>query len=1152
MTALLHTHTTKAENSDSLGADQLPNIIVFSKDRAAQLDLFLRSFMRFFARADEVDVRLLYTWSTEDFRRGYEKLFAGGLPPNIRPVPEKSFKADLLSNLDTARPYTVFFVDDDVFLRSFDLACPAMGIFRRDEEILCCSLRLHPRLIFNYPQQLSMKPPEFTDDLVFQWAGAEGDYGYPMSVDGHVFRTADILPLLAGLDYRNPNTLEAALARAPLARPKMICGKESVLLNVPANRVQMEFANIHAGIGVEGLNRQFLAGQMIDLEPFAGYAPWACHEEVPLHLVNDPRAEAAGRREALPPAVEAEPAANPPCPGGGPKVTVIICARNAEAHVRGSLESALGQTLRDIEIVCVDNGSTDGTVAILEEYRRRDDRIRVLAKTGDEGLLKSRKDAVAAATGDYIQFLDSDDTLEPDACATLHARIVATGVEILHFPARVESVGELPANQMGKVAAFIAPHLGRLEGAEVFRACFVDGTYRYTLWNKLFSADLCKRAFAQVPDAHVTVSEDLCAYFIVAFLARSYEGMAGPPLHRYRFGGGLTGRAELDLAQFAGHCAQALVAQKLRRFLEEKGVWSEYWPVHEKIRREMAENCAWSWLDRLAEADRPAGFDLLVNHWGAVDAVSALFKAGRMRRTDIARGARGAKVLACRKRSIRTIGTYYNRMRNGGVERVISKLIPLWLGLGCEVVLFTNEPPHADDYLLPKGVKRVVLATASEANTGRYHCRAEQWARLLEENKIDVMIYHEWMDSLLLPDLLSAKCQGIPFVILAHGVFSFMLTRPQSVFGELAAVGSLSDAVVGLSRVDRQYWASFALRAFYLPNPATFDLAAVHCSALDKPDVVWVGRISREKNPLDALRIMELVARRVPAARLLMVGKGQDEKLDAQIAEGIERMGLRERVVLCGYHQEVGRFYEQAAAFLSTSSYEGFTLALAEAKSHGLPSVMYDIPQLEMIRDGRGVRTVPQGDVVQAAEAIIALLENGAERRAQGRAARESMEDFAKFDLAAGWREALTAVVSGELAPAPADAGEETARILLQTLLGHLWQGEGVNRELVVHQAERIATLTRQRDTARELAAHRMERIATVTRQRDVAQQKCARLSAWAGKLAQQRDRHAARIQELRRLVARFKGMKKQFESSLSWRVTRPLRALGSWWGGRS
>ena len=1143
MADMVSTDTTKKGISSGAGAHVLPNIVVFSKDRAMQLDLFLRSFARFVVGADRHVVHVLHTGSNSDFQRGYEKLAASGLSPNIRLILETNFKVDLLRCIDPAIPHTVFFVDDDVFTRSFDFDGESMDVFRRDDDILCYSLRLHPHLTFNYTQQREITPPAFLEHRTFRWKGLEGDYGYPMSLDGHLFRTGDILPLLEMLDYRNPNTLEAILARVPPNRPKMICDEYGAIVNVPANRVQTVFANGHAGLGADGLNAQFLAGKMIDVDPFEGVRTISCHQELPLSLIDDPRAEAAGRREVVPPKAvdpggEVEPRSS--VQGGGPKVSIIICARNVEAFIRESLESAVGQTLRDIEIICVDNHSSDSTLAILEEFQRRDGRIRLIANPEDYGLLRSRKAGVLAATGEYIQFLDADDSLEVKACETSYRQIREQGVEILHFGARVDNVGGLPEGQIAKLDKFIAPYPGRLEGADVFRACFREDKYRFTLWNKLIDADLCKRAVRELPESFFILAEDLFSYFIIAFFARSYFGLDAPPLYRYRFGSGITGQKELTLAQFEGLCAQAQVVRGLQRFLEEQGGWAEYWPEQENISRHLAEGCASSWLTQLREADRAGGFDQMVASWGMVDALAALAKVGWDRRTNIARWIRGAHALACRKTSVRTIGTYYNRMRNGGVERVLSRLIPLWMGAGYDVVLFTDESPHADDYPLPAGVKRVVLATAGEARTGHFRFRAEQWGRVLAENRIDAMVYHDWIDSILLPDLLAVKCLGIPFVIYAHGIFSFLLLRHPEIFAALPEVFSLCDAVIGLSRIDKAFWESFAPRTRYFPNPPVFDLEEVRCAELNGLDVVWVGRISREKNPLDAIQIMARVVQRVPAARLFMIGKGQDEKLDAQIVEEVQRLELREHVVLCGYHHDVGRFYEQASIFLSTSSFEGFSMTLAEAKAYGLPCVMYDLPHLEMVRDGLGVSSVAQRDITAAATAIVTLLEDGEKRRELGRAARHSMENFSRYDLAAGWREVLEVVVSGKPAPGPATEEEKTTGILLRTLLAHFQRGRDAARLAECSRTEWTAKVTGQRNEARKRIEHLTARIEELTRQRDVRQERVERLMKQVEASRNDKDVQAT----IGRLKKQIKDLKARYEKSLSWRVTAPMRWL--------
>ena len=94
------------------------------------------------------------------------------------------------------------------------------------------------------------------------------------------------------------------------------------------------------------------------------------------------------------------------------KVSVIIPVYNAESYIRQCLDAVVGQTLKEIEIICVNDGSTDGSAQILEEYAKKDERIRVITqKNGGAGA--ARNAGMKAATGEYYSFLDADDFFEP-------------------------------------------------------------------------------------------------------------------------------------------------------------------------------------------------------------------------------------------------------------------------------------------------------------------------------------------------------------------------------------------------------------------------------------------------------------------------------------------------------------------------------------------------------------------------------------------------------------------------------------------------------------------------------------------------------------------------------------------------------------------
>lgn len=93
------------------------------------------------------------------------------------------------------------------------------------------------------------------------------------------------------------------------------------------------------------------------------------------------------------------------------KVSIIIPVYNTEKYIRKCLESAINQTLTDIEIICINDGSTDNSLNILYEYAAKDSRIRVFTKA-NEGVAKARNLGLRHARGEYVGFIDSDDFVD--------------------------------------------------------------------------------------------------------------------------------------------------------------------------------------------------------------------------------------------------------------------------------------------------------------------------------------------------------------------------------------------------------------------------------------------------------------------------------------------------------------------------------------------------------------------------------------------------------------------------------------------------------------------------------------------------------------------------------------------------------------------
>lgn len=98
-------------------------------------------------------------------------------------------------------------------------------------------------------------------------------------------------------------------------------------------------------------------------------------------------------------------------------VSVLVAVYNAERFLAKCLDSLLAQTMADVQVICVDDASTDGSAALLADYARRDDRVEVVTLESNQGQAHARNVGLKQARGRFIAYLDSDDWMAPDALA---------------------------------------------------------------------------------------------------------------------------------------------------------------------------------------------------------------------------------------------------------------------------------------------------------------------------------------------------------------------------------------------------------------------------------------------------------------------------------------------------------------------------------------------------------------------------------------------------------------------------------------------------------------------------------------------------------------------------------------------------------------
>ncbi len=171
------------------------------------------------------------------------------------------------------------------------------------------------------------------------------------------------------------------------------------------------------------------------------------------------------------------------------KISIVIPIYNLENYISATLDSVFAQTYTDIEVIAVDDGSTDETPSILDAYAESEPRLKVIHKL-NEGVSKARLTGIKAASGEYIGFVDGDDKIDPD----MYERLILNAVR---YRADISHCGYRRLNPDGTVSYYYNTGDVIVQNNEQGLYDLLEGAkIEPGLWNKIFRASL----FSNVTD----------------------------------------------------------------------------------------------------------------------------------------------------------------------------------------------------------------------------------------------------------------------------------------------------------------------------------------------------------------------------------------------------------------------------------------------------------------------------------------------------------------------------------------------------------------------------------------------------------------------------------------------------------------------------
>ena len=255
-----------------------------------------------------------------------------------------------------------------------------------------------------------------------------------------------------------------------------------------------------------------------------------------------------------------------------PLVSIVVPFYNVEPYIEQCINSLTAQTMRDIDIICVDDCGTDKSMEIVERLAKTDERIKVIHNKQNSGLSESRNNGVRACNAEYIMFCDSDDFFAPDMCEKMYNAITADGADLAICGTEVIYEADHDQKQSDD-AYFAVRHNGTMEkDMDIMR------WYAVCAWNKIYKREIMTKYDVWFPRGLKYEDE----FFYPAYLTYTHKIAFVPEkLYKYR--------------RRAGSIMNTTFSQKHKLNTDSLKIAIAYWDwtaTHDSI----GDNVDWYWI----------------------------------------------------------------------------------------------------------------------------------------------------------------------------------------------------------------------------------------------------------------------------------------------------------------------------------------------------------------------------------------------------------------------------------------------------------------------------------------------------------------------------------------------------------------------------
>ena len=701
-----------------------------------------------------------------------------------------------------------------------------------------------------------------------------------------------------------------------------------------------------------------------------------------------------------------------------PSVSIVMAVHNDAEFVGRAIDSALSQTEGDIEVICVDDASTDETAAVVRHWVK-DPRLRYIRLEANCSAYQARRVGIATASGPYVLFLDGDDELAPSAVKVALEQARAASADVVGFG--VEMVMP-PGQGTPRFERSLQPRHAELLGEQIVHALFPPGQpAQGHLWKYLFDSDLIRYAYAQADESlQFYRANDIPVSFLALSAARRYVSTSNR-LYRYFFRRGTSGQTIDTVDQFKFYLSAVDSLESI-----EDRVPTHALASYRSARRSLIGNLVRDCLERTAGALQVECFDLLTDRVGSLDIVLAA--------ADFCREALPMLVARLSHLQIPTIHhaqsvvVTTSHLKTGGLQGVLAAQVHCLVVEGIDVTVALHQSQAVEHPITPEAQNASIIGSSWAE---KIQCLLD----ICSEVDADAVIDHHLLYNEYWPFYaLAARTAGIGTIGWVHNFALRPMFDGSTRLSFLTANLPTLETAVVLSPTDAAFWSMNGVdNAVYLPNPPSPIL--IDRGTVSEPkqlgngpiELVWWGRLQQAtKQVTELLRVAKCLQKQGTGFHLSIIGPDGPDLTRNQLLQEAQRTGVRDSVDVRGplHGIELTSALQQADVCLMTSAIEGFPLTLVEGQAVGLPVVMYEMPWLAYLTGNKGIKTVPQNDAEQMAFEIVGFVDHPQSYEEASSAAIDSAHHLLELDFGSLYRQLIEKRLVTEYSspPSPEDS----------------------------------------------------------------------------------------------------------------------------------